>query len=60
MNTDYIPLTKALEVVDFENAKVHCNIKTYSLNSRLSSITCLDTMTLDNLCKIRHSMIPIS
>ena len=51
MNDKYKTFTKALEVVGFENATVHCNVATYSFNSRLSSFNCFDTTTLNNLCK---------
>ena len=44
-------MTKALEVVGFENATVCCNVATCSFNSRLSSFTHLDATALDNLCK---------
>ena len=51
MNNKYRTLTKALEVVGFENVTVRCNVATYSFNSRLSSFNCLDATALDNLCK---------
>ena len=51
INNNYRFLTKALEVVGFENATVHCNVATYSFNSRLSGLNHLDTAALDNLCK---------
>ena len=51
MNNEYRTLTKALEVVGFENATVRRNVATYSFNSRLSSFNCLDATALDNLCK---------
>ena len=51
MNNEYRTLTKALQVVGFENATVRCNVATYSFNSRLSSVDCLDAAALDNLCK---------
>ena len=51
MNNKYRTLTKALEVVGFENTTVRCNVATYSFNSRLSSFNCLDATALDNLCK---------
>ena len=51
MNNKYRVLTKALEMVGFENATVHCNVATYSFNSRLSIFNCLDTNALNNLCK---------
>ena len=51
MNNKYRTLTKALEVVGFENATVRCNVATYSFNSRLSSFNRLDATALDNLCK---------
>ena len=51
MNNEYRSLTKALEVLGFENATVYCNVATYSFNSRLSSINHLDIQALDNLCK---------
>ena len=51
MNNKYRTLTKALEVVGFENATVCCNVAAYSFNSRLSSFNHLDISALDNLCK---------
>ena len=51
MNNKYRTLTKALEVVGFENTTVCCNVATYSFNSRLSSFNCLDATAFDNLCK---------
>ena len=51
MNNEYRSLTKALEVVGFENATVCCNVVTYSFNSRLSSFNCLDISALYNLYK---------
>ena len=51
MNNKYRTLTKALEVVGFENATVRRNVATYSFNSRLSSFNSLDTNALNNLCK---------
>ena len=51
MNNKYRTLTKALEVVGFENATVHYNVAAYSFKSRLSSFDRLDTTALDNLCK---------
>ena len=51
MNNKYRSLTKALEVVGFENATVRRNVATYSFNSRLSSFNRLDISALDNLCK---------
>ena len=50
MNNEYRTLTKALEVVGFENATVRCNVAIYSFNSRLSSFNHLDATDLDNLC----------
>ena len=38
-------------MVGFDNATVHCNVATYSFNSRLSSFKRLDISALDNLCK---------
>ena len=51
MKNKYRTLTKALEVVGFENATVRHNVATYSFNSRLSSFNRLDISALDNLCK---------
>ena len=51
MNNKYRTLNKALKVVGFEDATVHCNVATYSFNSRLSSFNRLDISALDNLCK---------
>ena len=50
-NNQYRALTKALELVGFENATVRQNVATYSFNSRLSSFNCLDIVALENLCK---------